>query len=65
MKISYKKSIDYLKNIFSLSFSMVHIRSFKGFVARTDLAPELIAPPYDVLDTQEARVMAKGNDVKI
>lgn len=63
MKIAFKKSINYFKNIFSLSFSMVHVRSFKGYVARTDVAPELIAPPYDVLDTQEARTMAKGNEV--
>ena len=43
---------------------MVHIRPFQGFVVQSELAGKLISPPYDVLDTQEAREMAEGNEVK-
>ena len=42
---------------------MVHVRAFQGFVVKKELAQKLIAPPYDVLDSAEARVMSKGNDV--
>lgn len=41
---------------------MVHIRSFQGYVVQPELAIKLIAPPYDVLDTQEAKIMADGNE---
>lgn len=42
---------------------MVHVRSFQGFVVKKELAQKLIAPPYDVLDTNEAIEMSKGNEV--
>ena len=44
---------------------MVHIRPFQGFVAKKELAQSLISHPYDVVDTNEARELAKGNDVRI
>lgn len=44
---------------------MVKVRSFQGFVVKKDLAGNLISPPYDVLDTIEAKEMAKGNEVKL
>ena len=33
----------------------MRIRAFQGLIPRTDLAAELASPPYDVLDTAEAR----------
>jgi uncharacterized protein (DUF1015 family) len=33
----------------------MRIRSFQGLIPRADLAAELASPPYDVLDTAEAR----------
>lgn len=44
---------------------MVKVRAFQGFVAKKELAQNLISPPYDVLDTNEAKEMAKGNEVGI
>ena len=41
---------------------MVKISAFKGFVAERSIAQRLIAPPYDVLDSSEARIMAEGNE---
>ena len=40
---------------------MVTVKPFKGFVANARLAQQLIAPPYDVINTKEARLMAEGN----
>ena len=40
---------------------MVKISAFKGYVAEKSMAQTLIAPPYDVLDSVEARAMASGN----
>ncbi|CAG9323476.1 unnamed protein product [Blepharisma stoltei] len=40
---------------------MVKIRAFHGYVADQGIAHKLIAPPYDVLDSDEARAMAEGN----
>ena len=40
---------------------MVTVKPFKGFVANARLAQNLIAPPYDVINTKEARLMADGN----
>lgn len=40
---------------------MVKIKAFNGFVANQSVVDKLIAPPYDVLDSDEARVMADGN----
>ncbi len=33
----------------------MRIRAFSGLIPRADLAAELASPPYDVLDTAEAR----------
>jgi uncharacterized protein (DUF1015 family) len=41
---------------------MVRIRAFRGFVANKIIAGKLLAPPYDVLDSKEARLMAIGNE---
>lgn len=40
---------------------MVKINAFRGYVAEKSIAEKLIAPPYDVVDSHEARVMAEGN----
>lgn len=38
----------------------MRIRAFQGLIPRADLAAELASPPYDVLDTAEARaILAK------
>lgn len=42
---------------------MVSIRPFRGFLANKALAQKIISPPYDVIDSKEARRMAEGNDV--
>ena len=34
---------------------LMRIRAFQGLIPRADLAAELASPPYDVLDTAEAR----------
>ena len=41
---------------------MVKLRPFQGYLANKHLASKIIAPPYDVLNSQEARVMAHGNE---
>ncbi len=40
---------------------MVVVRAFKGLRPRNDLAEEVASPPYDVLDSAEARVLVKDN----
>ena len=40
---------------------MVKIRSFTAHLCNTKNLKELLSPPYDVLNTEEAREMAKGN----
>jgi uncharacterized protein (DUF1015 family) len=40
---------------------MVKIRAFTGYLARQDLLKQILSPPYDVLNTEEARKMAEGN----
>ena len=40
---------------------MVKLRPFKGFLPNQKFASKIIAPPYDVLNSEEAREMAKGN----
>ena len=40
---------------------MVKVKPFKAFLANKTLAPKIISPPYDVLSSAEARVMADGN----
>ena len=42
---------------------MVKINGFRAYVAEKTIANKLIAPPYDVLDSAEARLMAKDNEV--
>ncbi len=39
------------------------IRPFRGLRPPNALAPRVASPPYDVLSSAEARVMAAGNDV--
>ncbi len=40
---------------------MSDVRPFRGWRPRPDLARQVASPPYDVLNSQEARVMAEGN----
>ena len=40
---------------------MVKVKPIKGFLANKALAPKIISPPYDVMSSAEARVMAQGN----
>ena len=42
---------------------MVKVRSFKGFLADKQNCSTIISPPYDVLNTEEAKEMAKGNEM--
>jgi len=41
---------------------MVKVRPFKACLASKEHADKLISPPYDVLNTEEARQMAEGNE---
>ncbi|MCU0276984.1 MAG: DUF1015 family protein [Acidobacteria bacterium] len=40
---------------------MARIEPFQGLRPRKDLAEKIAAPPYDVLSSEEARELAKGN----
>ncbi len=40
---------------------MVKVKPFRGFLANKSLAAKIISPPYDVISSEEARVMAHGN----
>lgn len=40
---------------------MVTVRPFKGMRPRPDMVSEVASPPYDVLDSNEARQKASGN----
>lgn len=42
---------------------MVKVRKFKGFVADKDNADKIISPPYDVMNTEEAKEFASGNEM--
>lgn len=42
---------------------MVKVRSFKGHLAQQQNASKIISPPYDVLNTEEAKEMANGNEM--
>ncbi len=42
---------------------MSDVRPFRALRPRPDLAVSVAAPPYDVINSEEARAMAKGNDV--
>lgn len=39
---------------------MVKIRAFTGHLGNTQDLQEILAPPYDVLNTEEARKLAEG-----
>ncbi len=39
------------------------IRPFRGLRAKPELAPQVACPPYDVLDTREARELARNNPI--
>lgn len=41
---------------------MAKIEPFKGLRPRKDIVDKVASPPYDVLNSQEAREFAKGND---
>src|SRR5205085_405140 len=43
-----------------LSLSLMRIQAFRGLTPRPDLAAELAALPYDVVNTEEARALAAG-----
>lgn len=40
---------------------MVVIKPFKGLVVNRNLAQNLVSPPYDVINSKEARKLANGN----
>jgi uncharacterized protein (DUF1015 family) len=37
---------------------MVKVKAFKGYLCNKDLAPKILARPYDCVDTLEARELA-------
>lgn len=39
---------------------MVKIKPFKGFLVNQELAPKILARPYDVIEREEARQVASG-----
>jgi uncharacterized protein (DUF1015 family) len=41
--------------------NMVTLKPFAGLRVQKDFAPLVLSPPYDVLSSEEAREMAKGN----
>ena len=42
---------------------MSDVRPFRALRPRPDLAARVAAPPYDVINSEEARKMAKGNEI--
>ena len=40
---------------------MARIEPFKGIRPRPDMAERVASPPYDVMNSREAREMADGN----
>jgi uncharacterized protein (DUF1015 family) len=42
---------------------MVKVRMFKGYLANQENAAKVIAPPYDVMNTEEAKEYARGNEM--
>ena len=42
---------------------MSQIRPFRAWRPREDLAEQVASPPYDVMNSQEAREMAQGNEL--
>lgn len=41
---------------------MVKISKFHGYLANKECADKIISPPYDVLDSEEAKAMSAGNE---
>ena len=39
----------------------VKVRPFKGFLANKEHCDKVISPAYDVLNSEEARLMSEGN----
>ena len=42
---------------------MVKVRKFQGYLVQQENAQKIICPPYDVLNSQEAKEMANGNEM--
>ena len=42
---------------------MARVEPFKGVRPKKELAEKVASPPYDVLNSEEARELASGNDV--
>ena len=42
---------------------MVTVRPFRGLRPKKELAEKVASPPYDVLDSEEARQMAASNSI--
>lgn len=42
---------------------MVKVRSFKGHLAQQENAAKIISPPYDVMNTEEAKAFAASNEM--
>jgi len=42
---------------------MAIIRPFRGLRPQSELAKKVASPPYDVLNSREAREMARGNPI--
>ncbi len=42
---------------------MATVKPFRGLRPTKELAEQIASPPYDVLNTEEAREMAKGNEI--
>ena len=40
---------------------MVKVRAFRGFLANKEHAHKIICPPYDAINTKEARAISDGN----
>jgi uncharacterized protein (DUF1015 family) len=43
--------------------AFVCIKPFRGFLPPVALAPRLVVPPYDVIESEEARAEARANDL--
>ena len=44
---------------------MAKVRAFKGLRPPVEIAADLASRPYDVLNSEEARMEAKGNEVSL
>lgn len=54
-RLRFQKKIEGADDAFKMRVLPMRIRAFQGLVPRADLAAEMASPPYDVLDTAEAR----------